>query len=208
MIYWKQGDIMPVISKMIFSAFAETTKKPRKARASSPKATKKNPKKTKDKKTNKQPETSPKKRGRPSNEELAVKAREKRNAEKAIRQELLERQKAAEAAGVVPQPTTIQYDENDEPIYQEYKTDFTSKIKDPNWIPPWPIFMPGQAVYTEIFGIRYEGTVGLDNIESAMIRVNWKDGSSQFAAKMNLKPILKKTYKKIFSAGRSKKEKE
>lgn len=200
---------MPVISKLIFSASAETTKKPRKARASSPKTTKKDPRKTKDKKVNKQPETTPKKRGRPSNAELAVKAREKREAETALRKELIERQKAA-ASGTLstPESSVKQYDENDEPIYPEYKTDFSSKVKDPNWIPPWPIFMPGQAVYTEIFGIRYEGTVGLDNVESAMIRVNWKDGSSQFAAKMNLKPILKKTYKKIFSAVRSKKEKE
>ena len=66
--------------------------------------------------------------------------------------------------------------------------------------------MPGQAVYTEMYGIRYEGIVGYDNVESAMIRVNWKDGSSQFAAKMNLKPILKKTYKKVYSARRSKNE--
>ena len=91
-------------------------------------------------------------------------------------------------------------------IYPEYKTDFTSKVKDPNWVPPWPIFMPGQAVYTEMYGIRYEGIVGYDNVESAMIRVNWKDGSSQFAAKMNLVPIVKKTYKKVYNSRRSKNE--
>ena len=200
---------MPV-TKLIYSASAESPKKPRKARSSSTKTTKKVPKKTKDKKTNnKQPEAAPKKRGRPSNAELAVKAREKREAEVALRKELLERQKAAASGSIATsEPVSVEYDDNDQKVYPEYKTDFTSKVKDPNWIPPWPIFMPGQAVYTEIFGIRYEGTVGLDNVESAMIRVNWKDGSSQFAAKMNLKPILKKTYKKIFSAVRSKKEKE
>jgi hypothetical protein len=199
---------MPVIYKKIFSATIETIKKPRNAYVSTPKTKKKIVKKTKDKK-NEQPEVASKKRGRPSNAELAIKAREKRDAEKTIRQELIERQKAAAEAGVTTSGSaTVQYDENDEPIHPEYKTDFTSKIKDPNWIPPWPIFMPGQAVYTEMYGIRYEGTVGYDNVESAMIRVNWKDGSSQFAAKMNLKPILKKTYKKIFSARRSKNEGE
>ena len=201
---------MPV-TKLIYSASAESPKKPRKARSSSPKTTKKvPPKKTKDKKnTSKQPEVAPKKRGRPSNAELAVKAREKREAETALRKELLERQKAAASGSVaVPEPAPVEYNDNDEKIYPEYKTDFTSKVKDPNWVPPWPIFMPGQAVYTEMYGIRYEGVVGYDNVESAMIRVNWKDGSSQFAAKMNLKPILKKTYKKVYSARRSKNEEE
>lgn len=84
---------MPVISKSIFSA--ESPKKPRMAQASSPKPTKKTPKKAKDKKSNKQPETTPKKRGRPSNAELAVKAREKREAETALRKELIERQKSS-----------------------------------------------------------------------------------------------------------------
>jgi hypothetical protein len=199
---------MPV-TKLIFSASAESPKKPRKARSSSPKTMKKGPKKTKDKKTNnKQPEVAPKKRGRPTNAELAAKAREKREAETALRKELLERQKAAAVSGSIttPEPAQVEYDDNDEKIYPEYKTDFTSKVKDPNWIPPWPIFMPGQAVYTEMYGIRYEGTVWHDNVESAMIRVNWKDGSSQFAAKMNLKPILKKSYKKVYSARRSEHE--
>ena len=69
--------------------------------------------------------------------------------------------------------------------------------------------MPNQRVYTEMYGIRYEGSVGLDNIESAFIRVNWDDGSSQFAAKMNLKPIVKKqkkVYKSLLRAPRKKKE--
>lgn len=200
---------MPV-TKLIFSASAETPKKPRKARSSSPKTTKKDLKKTtKDKKiTSKQPEVAPKKRGRPSKAELAIKAREKREVEVALRKELLERQKAAASGSIAASdPASVEYDDNDEKIYPEYKTDFSSKVKDPNWIPPWPIFMPGQAVYTEMNGIRYEGTVGYDNVESAMIRVNWKDGSSQFAAKMNLNPILKKTYKKVYNARRSQQEK-
>lgn len=195
--------------KTFKSVFSVTSNKETKATKpeKQPKAKDKT-KKDKSKAKNKE-KVEPKKRGRPSNAELAEKARIQKEADIAFRKELLERQKAA-AYGTLstPESAVKQYDENDEPIYPEYKTDFSSKVKDPNWIPPWPIFMPGQAVYTEMFGIRYEGTVGLDNVESAMIRVNWKDGSSQFAAKMNLKPILKKTYKKIFSAGRSKKEKE
>jgi hypothetical protein len=53
---------------------------------------------------------------------LALKAREKREVETALRKELLERQKAALASGsvVVPeQPVSIEYDENDERILLE-----------------------------------------------------------------------------------------
>lgn len=190
---------MPKITKSIFSAPSIPTKKARKPKEEKQKKT---TRKSKEKgKAEQTPATPPKKRGRPSNVELAVKAREKREAETALRKELLERQKAA-ASGTLPvsEPTPVEYDENDERVYPEYKTDFSSKVKDPNWIPPWPIFMPNQRVYTEMYGIRYEGSVGLDNVESALIRVNWDDGSSQFAAKLNLKPIMKKVYKKVFSA--------
>jgi len=183
----------------IFGAKEKSTTKPEKQVKTS---------KTKNK-TKKTEKSEPKKRGRPSNTELAAKAKEKRDAEIALRKQLIERQKAAASGSIVtPEAATVEYDDNDKKIYPEYKFDFTSKVKDPNWIPPWPIFMPGQAVYTEMYGIRYEGTVGYDNVESAMIRVNWKDGSSQFAAKMNLKPILKKSYKKVYSARRSKDEEE
>lgn len=157
----------------------------------------------------KQPEkVQSKKRGRPSNAELAVKAREKRTAEVALRSELIERQKAA-ASGSLAITESVEYDDNDERVYPEYTTSFASKVKDPNWIPPWPIFMPGQRVFTEMYGIRYEGTIGQDSIESAMVRVNWDDGSSQCAAKMNLKPVVKpqkKVYKSLLKAPRKAKE--
>ena len=179
--------------------------------AAKPSTKTKEEKKKQPKKQEQQPVVAPKKRGRPSNVELAVKAREKREAETALRKELLERQQAAASGSLTPsqEPAPVEYDENDERVYPVYKTDFSNKVKDPNWIPPWPIFMPNQRVYTEMYGIRYEGSVGLDNVESAFIRVNWDDGSSQFAAKMNLKPIVKKqkkVYKSLLRAPRKKKE--
>jgi hypothetical protein len=174
----------------------------------------KEPKKasTKEKKKDKKAGVSPapKKPGRPTNAELAARAREKHAAEVTLRKELLERQKAAAVSGSIatPEPAQIEYDDNNEKIYPEYKTDFSSKIKDPNWIPPWPIFIPGQRVEAEYCGITYKGTIAYDNIESQMVRVKWDDGSNQYAAKANLKLIVKKTFKKLFTRKKIKTEKE
>jgi hypothetical protein len=163
----------------------EKTKKPKVKEKTKTKA------KTKEK-------VEPKKRGRPTNAELAAKAKEKRNTEIALRKELIERQKAATVSGSV---TTVEYNENDERVYPEYKTDFSTKVKDPNWIPPWPIFLPGQRVEYIVKkkdGKTYKGTiVGIDDIQSAFIRVAWDDGSSQYHAKQALKLIEKKVYKSL-----------
>ena len=154
---------------------------------------------TKKKKETKKEEPAPKKRGRPSNAELAAKAKEKRDTEIALRKQLIERQKAVTSGSV----TTVEYNENDERVYPEYKTEFSTKIKDPNWVPPWPIFLPGQRVEYALKrgdGKPYKGTVGIDDIHSAFIRVSWDDGSSQFHAKQALKLIEKKTYKSLLKA--------
>jgi hypothetical protein len=189
----------------LFSMASESQPKAAKKQPKEEKKAAKQPKKTtaKDKKKGVVEAAPPKKRGRPSNAELAIRAREKREAETALRKELIERQKAA-ASGSIPTAAPVEYDENDEKIVPEYRTDFTSKVKDPNWIPPWPIFLPGQRVQAEFCGITYKGTVWHDNVESQMIRVAWDDGSSQYAAKMNLKVIVKKTFKKLFSANQLK----
>lgn len=133
----------------------------------------------------------PKKRGRPTNAELAAKARIEKEADIAFRKELLERQKAAVSGSLV------------------VTDNVADKTNDPNWVPPWPIFLPGQRVES-IFkrgdGKVEKGTVGKDDVNCPSIRVKWDDGSSQYAAKMTLKLVVRKTYEKVFTKSRSKKE--
>lgn len=174
--------------KSVFAATANKEPKPEKQ----PKKPK-----TKDKAKSKgksKEKVEPKKRGRPSNAELAEKARTQKEADIAFRKELLERQKSV-ASGSLPVVTSsMSVDE--------------SNVHDPNWVPPWPVFLPGQrveSIFKRIDGKIEKGTVGKDDVRSAFIRVNWDDGSSQYAAKLALKLIVKKTYEKVFSAKHSKK---
>jgi len=154
----------------------------------------------KPKKKVKKQEEPTKKRGRPSNAELAAKAKEKQDAEIALRKELIERQKAASTTSVAPTVEMFGY------TTQEYKSELPEKVKDPNWIPPWPVFLPGQRVEYIVKrkdGKVYKGTiVGIDDIHSAFIRVAWDDGSSQFHAKLALKLIEQKTYKSLLKKGK------
>jgi hypothetical protein len=169
----------------IFAAKEKTVKEPKLKADKKPK-----------KKVKKQEEPT-KKRGRPSNAELAAKAKEKQDAEIAIRKELIERQKAASTA-----PTVEMFGYTT----QEYKSELPEKVKDPNWIPPWPVFLPGQRVEYIVKrkdGKVYKGTiVGIDDIHSAFIRVAWDDGSSQYHAKLALKLIEQKTYKSLLKKGK------
>lgn len=176
--------------KSIFSASnTKTEKQPKTEKPKKPKA-----KDKADKAKGKGKEkVEPKKRGRPSNAELAEKARIQKEADIAFRKELLERQKAA-ASGSVPVVTSSMSVPE-------------TNVHDPNWIPPWPVFLPGQrveSIFKRIDGKTEKGTVGRDDVQSAFIRVNWDDGSSQYAAKLALKLIVKKTYEKVFSKKRSK----
>lgn len=181
--------------KTFKSIFAVTSSKEPKVK------TEKQPKqpKTKDKTKKDKPKAKgkekvePKKRGRPSNAELAEKARIQKEADIAFRKELLERQKAASSGSMPVAVVTSSVD--------------TTDVRDPNWIPPWPVFLPGQRVeykFKRHDGKTEKGTVGKDDVQSAFIRVNWDDGSSQYAAKLALKLIIKKTYEKVFSKKRSK----
>ena len=160
----------------IFSAAAEKTK---------PKQEKpvKENEKPKDKTKGKpEPKVQPKKLGRPSKEAVRAKAQAEHAAKVAFGKEMLERQKLA--ATLEPEVVAAMD------------------------IPKYPIFLPGQrveSVIRRIDGKIEKGTVSFDsNIHSAMIRVNWDDGSSQYAAKVNLKPIIKKTYKTLFNRKKDK----
>lgn len=181
--------------KTFKSVFSVTSNKETKATKpeKQPKAKDKT-KKDKSKAKNKE-KVEPKKRGRPSNAELAEKARIQKEADIAFRKELLERQKAA-ASGSIPAAVVTSSVSVDE-----------ANVRDPNWIPPWPVFLPGQrveSIFKRVDGKTEKGTVGKDDVQSAFIRVNWDDGSSQYAAKLALKLIVKKTYEKVFSKKRNK----
>jgi hypothetical protein len=182
--------------KTFKSVFAATSsKEPKVKTEKQPKQPKAKDKTKKDKSKAKGKEkVEPKKRGRPSNAELAEKARIQKEADIAFRKELLERQKSV-ASGSLPVVTSsMSVDE--------------VNVHDPNWVPPWPVFLPGQrieSIFKRVDGKTEKGTVGKDDIHSAFIRVSWDDGSSQYAAKLALKLIVKKTYEKVFSTKSSKK---
>jgi hypothetical protein len=177
---------MKVFKSIFGVSNAKTEKQPK---TEKPKAKDKPKGKTKGKE-----KVEPKKRGRPTNAELAAKARIEKEADIAFRKELLERQKAAVSGSLV---VTASAD------------DSTVATNNPNWVPPWPIFLPGQRVES-IFkrgdGKTEKGTVGKDDVNCPSIRVKWDDGSSQYAAKLSLKLIVRKTYEKVFTKSRSKKE--
>lgn len=180
--------------KTFKSIFSITSNKEPKAKPEKQSKTKDKTKKDKPKSKIKGKEkVEPKKRGRPSNAELAEKARIKNEADIAMRKELLERQKAV-ASGSFPVVTIEDTEE--------------TNVVDSNWIPPWPVFLPGQrveSIFKRRDGKVEKGTVAKDDVRSAFIRVQWDDGSSQYAAKLSLKLIVKKTYEKVFSTKRSKK---
>ena len=143
------------------------------------------PAKTKGKKSKeKAPVAPPKKLGRPSKEDIRAKAQADHAAKVAFGKEMLERQKLA--AALEPEVAAAMD------------------------IPKFPIFLPGQrvqSIFERIDGKVEKGTISFDsNVHSPMIRVNWDDGRSQYAAKVNLKLIVKKTYKKLFSSKATKEE--
>ena len=134
-----------------------------------------------------QQKTISKKRGRPSKEELLKRAKDAEQAEIALKKELLERQKKAlENQG-------LQTVENNKDI-----SSVTNNIKDPNWIPQYPIFITGQRVKQQIGSKQIEGVVIYDSIDSPTVRVKWDDGRCQTAAKANLTRLYKKVYKNVY----------
>jgi hypothetical protein len=180
-----------LVKKIFKSVFAATATK------QEPSEKKEKPKKPKEKKDKpvgkpkgKQKKVEPKKKGRPTNAERAEKARVKTQADIAFRKELLERQKAATVSGSIVQPIATGAGDVSADV----------DVNDPSWVPPWPVFLPGQRVETifkRIDGKVEKGNVCRDDVKSAMIRVNWDDGSSQYAAKQALKIIVKKVYEKV-----------
>lgn len=164
---------MNTYKSVLFSAAKE---KPVKVKTPKTKQAPAKVKKSKEKKSKQEPVVSPKKLGRPSKEDVRAKAQAEHAAKVALGKEMLERQKLA---AVLAPEVVASMD-----------------------IPKYPIFLPGQRVQSilkRLDGKVEKGTISFDNnIHSQMIRVCWDDGSSQYAAKENLKLIVKKTYKKLF----------
>ena len=133
------------------------------------------------KKVPKKKGTAPKKRGRPT------------------KAESLQKQLAAAAVIVAERKELIA-------LQKQIAADTTGSVVVPDSLPKYPVFIPGQRVSAEHCGITYKGTVVFDNLESAMIRVQWDDGSSQYAAKVNLQVLVKKTLKKVFNHKKAMKE--
>lgn len=149
-------------------------------------------KKPKEKKTKgkKKEKVESKKRGRPSKLELEEKARIQEEADIALKKEIIERQKAA-ASGSIAIPVSASFE----------------NVDDPNWIPPWPVFMPGQKVESlikRLDGKPTRGTVYKDDVKSRFIYVHWDDKSAQYAAKLTLKVAENKVYKSLLTGKKTK----
>ena len=140
-----------------------------------------------------------KKVGRPSNEEIRARELAKLREANELRQQLIERQEAAKFGDAAPETLeSLESDEVDvDAIVAKANQSLAARVRDPNWIPPWPVFLPGQRVSAVYDGITYKGRVGQDNVELPVIRVTWSDGSSQFAAKENLTILRKKSYRNV-----------
>lgn len=157
-----------------------------------PKPEKKPKEKVKKTKGKTKEKVEPKKRGRPSKLELEEKARIQEEADIAIKKEIIERQKAV-ASGSIAAPVSASME----------------NVDDPNWIPPWPVFMPGQKVESTIKrldGRPTKGTVYKDDVKSRFIYVHWDDKSAQYAAKLTLKFVENKVYKSLLTGKKTKKK--
>mgnify|MGYP000872238052 CR=1 FL=1 len=141
-----------------------------------------------------------KKKGRPSNEELRQRAAEKRAADLEVRKALLQRQEQAEKVALSNQNISAPIEDDIDGILTLRHDLPAASVRDPNWIPPWPVFLPGARVQATYDGILYTGTVYSDDVELPTIRVKWDDGSSQHAAKKNLTRERKKYYINVYKA--------
>lgn len=139
--------------------------------------TKKTPKRSKSSKTKgkstKQQPPPPKKRGRPSNAELAARARIKREEGDVVREQLL----AAMQPGAVVATTG----------------------QDQLVTPKYPVFFIGEQVSYGWWEIMHEGHVieDPDPVNSALVRVRWDDGRMQWHAKENLRSMQKARQRKV-----------
>lgn len=137
---------------------------------------------------------APKKKiGRPTKEEVLRRAKEAREADFALRKELLERQRLAQLELSTTGSVTDSITETSGSIVD---------MRDPTWVPKYPIFLIGQRVEQKSGSKTFRGRVAYDSINSEMVRVQWDNGSYQAASKSNLTIIYKKVYKNVYKQER------
>lgn len=157
------------------------------------------------------PVEPPKKRGRPSKQDIAEREDKKRKEEEVLRQSLADRQKdfiqtVATGSKVVKTAVVIDPDVVEETMQEIQNNSGSSSadilkrlMSDPTWVPPYPIFTVGQRVSTlSPSGVEYKGFIDHDPILSGFVRVRWDDGSVQYAAKGNLVVVQKKVVKSVY----------
>jgi hypothetical protein len=134
-----------------------------------------------------------KKLGRPTKEEVLRRAKIARDADFALRKELLERQRLSQIEMAVSGSMSGSITETSGGIVD---------MRDPNWIPKYPIFLIGQRVEQKSGSKTFRGRVAYDSMNSEMVRVQWDNGSYQAASKSNLTIIYKKVYKNVYKQER------
>lgn len=134
-----------------------------------------------------------KKIGRPTKEEVLRRAKVARDEDFALRKELLERQKLSQIELAISGSMSGSITETSGSI---------TDMRDPNWIPKYPIFLIGQRVEQKSGSKTFRGRVAYDSMNSEMVRVQWDNGSYQAASKSNLTIIYKKVYKNVYKQER------
>lgn len=148
---------------------------------------------TEEDKLNAGSEQPKKKIGRPTKEEVLRRAKVARDADLALRKELLERQRLSQIEMTVSGSMSG--------LNTEISGSITD-MRDPNWIPKYPIFLIGQRVEQKSGSKTFRGRVAYDSMNSEMVRVQWDNGSYQAASKSNLTIIYKKVYKNVYKQER------
>lgn len=128
-----------------------------------------------------------KRRGRPSNAELAERSKAKRHEHDAVREQLLtaiEANVALVSSGSLPQNN------------QTTSVDLAANILQK---PKYPVFFIGEDVCMGWWENLYEGCVvdDPDPINGALCRVKWDDGRISWHAKENLRSMFKAKQRKV-----------
>lgn len=118
------------------------------------------------------------KRGRPSNAELAERARKANEADAELRRKLIEsmaQPKPVTSTAIAPVSAAVMQ------------------------VPKYPVFFRGEHVSMQLYTNRYEGVVvhDPDPINGQMVLVRWDNQSQQWHAKLNLRSMEKAMRRKV-----------
>lgn len=123
-------------------------------------------------------EVPKRKRGRPSNAELAERARKVNEADAELRRKLIES---------MAQP---------KPVTSATTAPVSAAVAQ---VPKYPVFFRGEHVSMQLYTNRYEGVVvhDPDPINGQMVLVRWDNQSQQWHAKLNLRSMEKALRRKV-----------